>query len=139
MITVVIPGSIRSKKNSRQPLAIPSPGKSTLYKRYPKAGLKPVRIINVPSKAYKEWESAAKADASKQYFGAPMDGEVHVCAMIYYKGQQPDLSGCLESIGDAMEGILWADDKQIVSWDGSRRQKDNANPRTEVVVREVAG
>ena len=59
---------------------------------------------------------------------------VSINAQIYYKGQQPDLSGCLESIGDAMESYLWANDKQIISWDGSRLHHDLKNPRTELTV-----
>ena len=132
---ITLPGSIRSKKNSKQPLAIPAPGKSTLFKQYKNAGLKPVRIIMVPSTAYKNWDKEARHAARQQYRGDPVNRPVHVVAKVYYKGQQPDLSGCLESVGDAMEGVLWANDKLIMSWDGSRLEKDNANPRTEIEVR----
>jgi hypothetical protein len=34
-----------------------------------------------------------------------------------------------------MEGIIWENDKQIISWDGSRLHHDKANPRTEITVR----
>lgn len=134
MTHITLPGSIRSKKNSKQPLAIPSPGKSTLFKRYKHAGLKPVRIIMIPSDAYKQWEDQARADVLKQFMLPPYEALLRVKATIYYKGQRPDLSGCLESVGDCLEGIVWANDKQIESWDGSRRIKDNANPRTEIEV-----
>jgi Holliday junction resolvase RusA-like endonuclease len=44
----------------------------------------------------------------------------------------PDLSGVMESIGDCLEGIVFMNDQQIVSWDGSRLYRDKENPRTVV-------
>jgi Holliday junction resolvase RusA-like endonuclease len=66
-------------------------------------------------------------------------GPIHVEAVFYFKGPEPDLSGCCESIADAMEGILWANDKQIESWDGSRKRHDLDNPRTEIRVKGMVG
>jgi hypothetical protein len=57
-----------------------------------------------------------------------------VAQMIELFGK-PDLSGTLESIGDALEGYVWANDTQIESWDGSRLHHDIENPRTEIIVR----
>lgn len=45
--------------------------------------------------------------------------------------REPDLSGCMESLADACEGLLWVDDKQIISWDGARKVHDKRNPRVE--------
>ena len=119
-ITVTLPGSIRSKKNSKR---IFKQGKFT-------------RVL--PSKAYLEWEEKARFAIVTQGVPDDMTGWKHVYvsvnAQIYYKGPQPDLSGCLESIGDAMEGYLWKNDKQIISWDGSRLHHDLKNPRTELTV-----
>jgi len=120
-LTVILPGSIRSKKNSKR-----------IYKRGKFTAV-------LPSKAYLEWEKKARAEVSLQWpYDSPftfIEKPVHVNAQIYYKGQQPDLSGCLESIGDAMEAFLWVNDKQIYSWDGSRLYHDKENPRTELIVR----
>jgi Holliday junction resolvase RusA-like endonuclease len=133
---IILPGSIRSKKNSKQPLPIPCE-KSTLYKKYSRAGIKPVRIILQPSKAYQEWEKAARA-AFLAEFGRidliPKDTPIHVKAVAYIKGVAPDLSGMCESVGDCLEGFVWIDDRQIVSWDGSRVFRDKENPRTEIEV-----
>jgi len=117
-LSIKIPGSIRSKKNSKR---IFSQGR--------------FKIV-LPSVAYCEWEKQARASLvayQQRYF--PVIGPVSVEANIYYSGQQPDLSGCLESIGDCLEGIMWENDKQIVSWDGSRLHHDLKNPRTEVIMR----
>ena len=115
MITVTLPESIRSKKNSKR---VFKKGKFTVV---------------LPSKAYEKWESQARLSLSIPLMGhKPTTEDVHVKALIYYKGPRPDLSGCLESIGDCLEGFIWQDDKQIVSWDGSRLFHDLKNPRTEV-------
>jgi Holliday junction resolvase RusA-like endonuclease len=118
---ITLPDTIRSKKNSKQIIMVG--GKNV--KRRP---------LLVPSKAYQKWEKQARRAARMQYRGEPLPGPVSVAVRVYYKGRQPDLSGCLESIGDCLEGICWVDDKQIVSWDGSRLYHDLKNPRTEVVV-----
>ncbi len=133
---IILPGSIRSKKNSKQPLPIPC-AKSTLFKKYSRAGMRPVRIILQPSKAYKKWEDAARASFRWQYSEVvpiPKDTPIHVKAVAYIKGTAPDLSGMCESVGDCLEGLVWEDDKQIVSWDGSRVLRDKNNPRTEIEV-----
>ena len=40
----------------------------------------------------------------------------------------------LEGVGDCFEGIVWKNDRQIISWDGSRLFHDKDNPRTELKV-----
>lgn len=120
-IKITLPGSIRSKKNSKIATIIGGVNK-------------PSRAMILPSNAYKKWEAVARQHAAFQYPGEPITDRVAVTARIFYKGQRPDLSGCLESVGDCLEGLVWGDDKLIESWDGSRLEKDNANPRTEVEV-----
>ena len=132
---ITLPGSIRSKKNSKQPIAIPANRKTNLFKRFARMGLKPVRIILLPSNAYKEWEGEARMSALIQYKDQIIKDSISVKITVYYKGQRPDLSGCMESVGDCLEGVIWVNDKQIESWDGSRLFKDNKNPRTEVEIK----
>jgi len=119
-IELYLPGSIRSKKNSKRIFA--------------RGKMKTV----LPSKAYMEWEAEARYEIARQLYGYPdfeiLPCPVHINAQIYYKGKQPDLSGCLESIGDCLEGLIFSDDRQIVSWDGSRLYHDKSNPRTNISV-----
>jgi len=118
-IHLTIPGSIRSKKNSKRV--------------YARGRFKKV----LPSKAYEKWEKQARLHVwgTGKAMIPPLICPISIEAHFYYKGQRPDLSGCLESIGDCLEGILYADDGQIESWDGSRVHHDKARPRTEVVIR----
>ena len=114
-LRITLPNSIRSKKNSKRIFA--------------RGRIKTV----LPSKAYCGWEKQARA--SLFYVDPyPYPNPMQVNAQIYYSGQQPDLSGCLESIGDCLEGIIWENDKQIISWDGSRLHHDLKNPRTELLI-----
>lgn len=48
-----------------------------------------------------------------------------------------DLDNFAKQIGDAGNGLLWADDAQIVEW-RLRKHVDTARPRLEVRVREIA-
>ena len=121
-LRLIIPGSIRSKKNSK--IACMIGGKN-----------KPRRAIILPSKAHQKWEKEARKFIREFAIIPALTCPVHVEAHFYYKGPRPDLSGCMESIGDCLEGVIWADDGQIVSWDGSRLHYDLKNPRTEVVIR----
>ena len=118
--TITLPGSIRSKKNSKR---IFSRGKFKTV---------------LPSKAYCLWEKEARLVAILLLRGilkAPFGGPIkNVKVTAYYKGARPDLSGVLESAADALEGIIWTDDKNIIAWDGSRLHHDKENPRTVIEV-----
>lgn len=116
-ITITLPGTIRIKKNS---------------KRIYRAGK---HNVVLPSKAYVSWENEIRPVALEKAVVPPLSCPVEVCATCYVKGQLPDLSGALESVGDALQGIIWADDKQIYSWDGSRIYHEKKDPRTVVRVR----
>jgi len=118
---LILPNSIRSKKNSKR---IYAKGK---------------KKIVLPSLAYLEWEEEARRAVVSQLSCdfKLLTGDISINAQIYYKGQRSDLSGTLESIGDAMEGILYENDKQIVSWDGSRLIHCKEYPRTEISIEKV--
>jgi Holliday junction resolvase RusA-like endonuclease len=118
----VLPGSVRSKKNSKT--ATPIGGRNV-----------PRRAIILPSKAYSAWEKEARKVARQKAIIPPLTVPVWIEAHFHYKGRKPDLSGACERIGDCLQGIIYADDGQIYSWDGSRLYHDLTNPRTEVFVR----
>lgn len=94
----------------------------------------PKRPIIVSSKAYQGWERAARQEAMTQWREGVLTCPVSVKVIAYFSGPQPDLSGVLESVGDCLEGIVWENDKQVVSWDGSRLYHDAKTPRTEITV-----
>jgi len=122
ILSLTLPGSIRSKKNSK--IACMVGGKNC-----------PRRAMILPSKAYTEWEKQARASLRGKAIVPPLAVPVHIEAHFYCKGVLPDLSGACESVADCLQGIVYADDKQIYSWDGSRVHHNKDNPRTEITVR----
>lgn len=114
---LIIPGSPRTKKNHR---------------------IRTKQGKSLPPKAFTEWEKAAEWEAKIQLrkfkVNTPITTDVYVSAVGYYRGPRPDLSGFLEGVGDCFEGIVWKNDRQIISWDGSRLFHDKDNPRTELKV-----
>jgi len=119
-----LPGSVRSKKNSKTATIVG--GKN-----------KPRRARIIPSKAYQQWEQEARQTIKGAVMAdprLPIEKPIGVRVTAYIKGVMPDLSGVLESVGDCLEGLVWIDDKQICSWDGSRVYRDKYNPRTIVEV-----
>ena len=128
MLQLILPGSIRSKKNSK--IATMVGGKNV-----------PRRAIIIPSKAYQKWEKEVRGAVIVQELDKVgiIDYDIHVRAHFYYKGPQPDLSGCCESVGDCLEGIIWENDGLIKSWDGSRLEHCKDDPRTLVWVEKYHG
>lgn len=124
VITIVIPGSIVSKKNGQVAVTV--------------GGVhKPRRSIIVPKAAYQRWEKNSRKWFMLYYARtvSPFLFPCHVTALFYYKGPRPDIAGSFESISDCLQGFLWMNDRQIDSWDGSRLNHDLKNPRTELTVR----
>jgi len=96
----------------------------------------------IPSRAFMEWHEQAARQAwtikaaINRVVELPVRADVWVTACFYYKGNAGDLNGYQQALGDWLQdcGFI-ANDRQIVSWDGSRREKDNQNPRIEVMIR----
>lgn len=124
-VTLTLPGTIRSKKNSKQVMIG--------GRRVPR------RPMIIPSDAYAKWEKAARQHLMVRHPGIIADGPilspVHVEAHFFFVGPQPDLQGCMESVADCLQGIVWKNDNQIFSWDGSRLHHTIVNPHTIVIVR----
>lgn len=135
LLRVTLPGQVRSPKNHRAWLMV---GR---------------RMRQVPSDAYRAWEREAFRALSRSVAGRPefpYRGTVWVQATAYVRGQAPDLVAVLEAVGDVLQGEwvtsrgrkvrpYWAvilDDRQIISWDGSRviRAAPGEPLRTEVTV-----
>lgn len=94
----------------------------------------------LPSKAYREYETSCLWFL-KRYWGPRFGGPVHITAQYWMPDRRswPDLVGLLQATGDILQkaGII-ANDRQIVSWDGSRiAGVDELRPRTEITITEV--
>ena len=65
-----------------------------------------------------------------------LTGEVSLWVKIYRPQKRGDLSNRIKSLEDAMTGIVYADDSQVV-FINAQRFDDAANPRAEVEVLEI--
>src|SRR5690606_2715083 len=67
----------------------------------------------------------------------PLAGELVVSAGVYRPQRRGDLDNTLKVVFDALNGVAWGDDSQVIEVH-ARRYDDRANPRIELSV-EVAG
>jgi len=136
-LSFTIPGAPRTKKTS--PRVFPG-------HRFPRV---------LPSEAHEAWFSEAMSHAQQirarlRQDGAqlPLTGPVEVTALFYRENAvEGDLTGYMQALGDWLQqprhqpkrngaGII-GDDRQIHSWDGTRKAMDRAAPRIEVTIREL--
>jgi Holliday junction resolvase RusA-like endonuclease len=130
IITLILPGTIRSKKNSREPRTMKT-----------KTG-KLIKFMGA-SKKYREWETRARqaAETLLKEIGitGPLEGEYRLEVKVYMKGPLLDLDAAHTAVQDALEGIVWKNDKQVKRYsEESGVWRDKAYPRTEVVITRLA-
>jgi Holliday junction resolvase RusA-like endonuclease len=124
----VIPGAPRTKKNS---------SRFDLRGKFPR---------KLPSKAYQTWHEAARAsfDADIRALTTagriPIGRPVRLSATFYRDRRSGDLVGYQQALADFLEaeGVL-TNDRFVVSWDGTRADKDAARPRIEVTLEVLDG
>jgi len=124
MIRLVIPGRPITKKNHGRIVVNHRTG----------------RPMVIPSEQYKRYETDALWHL-KTYRGPTFGGPVNVRALYWLPDRRsaPDLLGLEEATADILEraGIV-ANDRLIVSWDGSRiAGYDKERPRVEIEITEA--
>ena len=119
-LKLVIDAKPRTKKNSQQIIRVRG------------------RAIIIPSSEYKKFEKAACKSIAMQWSGDPIVCPVNCQAIIYRERNVGDACNFYEAIADTLEKArVVANDKWIVSWDGSRLDKDAGRPRIEITLSEV--
>jgi hypothetical protein len=96
------------------------------------------RRFHIPSAAWTAWVRAARIEAYEQWGTPgciPLGLTVNCRALFYRDADRGDAVGYYQGLADLLEtrGVV-ANDRLIVSWDGSRMLKDTANPRVEVTL-----
>lgn len=129
-ITLILPGTIRSKKNSRQV-------------RYGKT--KNGKLIKFMGKSdtYKAWEMRARQAAETQLktigILSPLEGPVKLTVKAYMKGNLLDMDAAHTSVMDCLEGYAWKNDRQVKRYsEDSGVWRDKIYPRTEVIIEPLA-
>lgn len=98
----------------------------------------------VQSEKQKKWAKSAKEQLVWQYrigmFSGAITAPVNLSAVIYRERATGDLLNYLAAVSDALEGAgVIVNDKQVVSLDGSRLDKDAQRPRVEVLLTTLEG
>lgn len=91
----------------------------------------------IQSKAYRQYEKAAKEQLSFSISLPALGGPIEVKALYYLATtRMPDLVNLMGATADILEnaGVIM-DDKQILSWDGSRIMGKDKDPRVEIEIR----
>lgn len=106
--------------------------------------------VPLPPSANRYWRiyrgRAVKAEAARAYVAEvavvchqagvePLTGAVSVRVIIYFDSRRGDLDNRLKILLDALNGLAWLDDAQIVEL-YARRELDRRNPRVELTVTE---
>ncbi len=88
------------------------------------------------SREAKETQEAMAWEARSQYRGKPLECKILVDVAFFWKNMRKDIDGPLKSVLDAMQGIVYVNDNQIVDLH-VLKGKDSINPRMEMLVSEV--
>jgi Holliday junction resolvase RusA-like endonuclease len=87
----------------------------------------------VASPEYRNKKKHAQMHAAYQWKGQPLTGELVLVADCWFPDKRRRDSGNFRKmIGDALTGIVYADDAQLVSETWRRAGYDKVNPRIEV-------
>jgi len=137
-IKLILSGTVRTKKNSRQISLLPSKHQTGIFTSR-RGRLIQAMAFPRPGKAYLKWETIARIEARQQLPKGFIlfKGPIAINAQIFYKGNKPDAQGAYEAIADCLQGYAYDNDKQIEHWDGSRMIHDLKNPRTEITISEI--
>lgn len=87
-------------------------------------------LVSQKGREFKErcaWVAAA------QHLGEPLEGDVCVSVMFFFRDRRGDLDNKIKPLLDALEGTVYNNDRQIVTL-VAQRKIDRDNPRCEVYV-----
>ena len=92
----------------------------------------------------KEWEETVQWIAAQHRPPSPLRGPLAVAMTFYlprpkrskreYPSVRPDIDNYCKAVMDALNGMIWQDDGQIVQLEASKRYGE---PRAEIEIREV--
>lgn len=91
-----------------------------------------------PSARKKQVLGLAMLAARTQLKRPVCTGPIAIGALFYTSGKRGDLDNMIKALLDAGNGILWDDDKQVISIE-AHVYRDAESPRTELSIKEVQG
>lgn len=118
----------------RQPikLTLPYPPSANRYWRSIVIGGSVRVLVSSEAREYKRRCAAIAAVACQ----SPLEGPLGMSLAVFRPMRRGDLSNRIKVIEDAMQGVVFHDDNQVVLID-AQRHDDKTNPRVEVVVWQI--
>ena len=115
---LVIPGQPATKKNSQMARCV---------------GGKPVVIQSKAYRAYEKMALQALLACPRVEFSGPVAVTVHYWLK---DNRRPDLTNLLQATADILEkATIIGNDREIISWDGSRIMGVSPEPRVEITIK----
>lgn len=65
-----------------------------------------------------------------------LEGELDVSIEFYFKDRRRDIDSSLKGLLDCLTGVIWKDDRQIMSLH-AKKMVDKENPRIEMVIEKI--
>ncbi len=90
------------------------------------------QILSREGRAFKDRTASLAIGAN------PLSGDVRVTLGVYRPAKRGDLDNTMKAILDALRGVAYFDDKQVIAIDAERFD-DKREPRVEVMVEEELG
>lgn len=117
-LQIKIPMRVVAKKNRYVPIPVYMRKGPSMWAYMGKKA----RVALVPDGTYKKFEREIQKIVMSQLPAGfkPYSKPIAVYATFYFDGPEPDTSGCMESIGDALEGVVWENDKLIQWYHGEK-------------------
>lgn len=86
-------------------------------------------------RTYRDRRDAMHAAFAVQAQGAPLSGHCQLTVTFYPPNfRRRDVSNFLKAMGDALQGVAYYNDDQLVQYVYGRQQPDRENPRAEIEV-----
>ena len=91
------------------------------------------------SQKYRRKKDAARAAAMTQYRGKPLEGDLAIAGIAYWPDRRRrDLMFFVKALHDALEGVCYLDDVQLVEVQYKKGGIDKDAPRVELEIVQVA-
>lgn len=97
----------------------------------------------------RQWEETVRAVAMLHRPPAPYEGPLAVTMVFYlpkpksskrrWPSVKPDLDNLIKACSDALNGVIWRDDSQIVKQTCEKRYGDHGDSRVEIEIEELEG
>lgn len=92
------------------------------------------------SQKYRRKKESARLAAMAQYRGQPLDGDLRISGVAYWPDRRRrDLMFFVKALHDALEGVCYHDDVQLVEVQYRKGELDKENPRVELAIESIKG